>query len=189
MAEIWGYTEEEFARLAAWTQGCGRLVEHEGEIAGMALGFPYGPVGFIGDVLVHEHHRGQGLGQAVTQAAVDALHEAGCETVKLYATPKAIPLYERMGFVGEAEFVVAAGTHKRGRDPDVVPLADHIEAALELDRTVFGGDRGKFMRDQLAAFPETSLAVIDDDGMLAGFAQARPGPEVSELGPIVVRDG
>lgn len=154
----------------------------------MTFAFPWRPVGWIGSVLTLPDHRGQGIGAKVTQAGVDALQEAGCETVKLYATPKAQPLYERLGFTGEAEYTVARGGQRRGRDEDAEPLLDHLDAALELDREAFPGDRSAFIEGKAKAYPETSLAVFED-GELAGYGIARPGPEVTELGPVVAGGG
>ncbi len=189
LGRAWDYSDEAFERLIRWTDGCGRLIVDDGEAIGMALGFPWGEVGWIGDVLVLEDHRGQGLGGQVTEATVAALQGHGCSTVKLYATPKAIPLYERMGFVGEAEYTIARGTHKRGRDPEVEPLADHLEAAIELDQRVFPGHRSRLIRDQAHDHPEVSIALLDDAGDLLGFGMARPADDLSEIGPVVVEGG
>lgn len=189
LGRAWDYSDQGFERLVGWTQGCARLIVDDGQAIGMALGFPWGRVGWIGDVLVLEEHRGQGLGGQVTEATVAALQDHGCTTVKLYATPKAIPLYERMGFEGEAEYTIARGTHKRGRDPEVEPLADHLDAAIELDRTVFPGDRARLLRDQAADHPEVAIALVDDAGDLLGFGMARPAEDLTEIGPVVVRDG
>lgn len=189
LGRAWDYSDQAFERLVGWTQGCARLIVDGGRAIGMALGFPWGPVGWIGDVLVLDEHRGQGLGGQVTEATVAALQDHGCTTVKLYATPKAIPLYERMGFVGEAEYTIARGTHKRGRDPEVEPLADHLDAAIEFDRAVFPGDRARLLRDQAADHPEVAIALLDDAGDLLGFGMARPAEDLTEIGPVVVRDG
>jgi len=155
----------------------------------MTFAFPWRPVGWIGSVLTLPDHRGQGIGQAVTEAGVDALRAAGCETVKLYATPKAIPLYERLGFTGEAEVTVARGGARRGRDPDVEPLTDHVDAMLELDREIFAADRSTFLEAKLDAYPKHGVAVTTEDGRLAGYGIARPGETITEIGPVVAREG
>lgn len=189
LGRAWGYSREAFERLVTWTDGCGRLIVDGDQAIGMALGFPWGEVGWIGDVLVLDEHRGQGLGGQVTEATVAALHDHGCTTVKLYATPKAIGLYERLGFVGEAEYTIARGSHRRGRDPEVEPLADHLSAALELDRAIFPGDRSTLLRRQASDHPEVAIALVDDAGDLLGFGMARPAADLTEIGPVVVRDG
>lgn len=188
LADVWEYGPREFARLVALSEGCS-VVAHDGdEAVGLTLGFPYGPVGWIGAVLVLESQRGRGLGQRLVEASLECLRDRGVETVKLYATPKAISLYERIGFKGEAEFTLASGGHRRGRAPDVAPLDKHLDAALALDSEVFPGDRETLLRRLVADHPDTSIAVLDEAGELAGFGIARPAA-LTEIGPVVVRDG
>lgn len=189
LREEWGYTEELFAELVDLCEGCARIAYEDGEAVAMTFAFPWGPVGWIGSVLTLPEHRGEGIGQAVTEAGIEALQEAGCRTVKLYATPKAIALYERIGFTGEAEFTVARGGARRGRDPEVEPLAEHADAMRQLDREVFDADRSRFLEAKLEAYPETCVAVTTEDGRLAGYGIARPGTNVTEIGPVVARRG
>jgi len=189
LREAWGYTRDVFAELVDLCEGCARVAYHDGEAVGMTFAFPWRPVGWIGSVLTLPDHRGQGIGQAVTEAGIDALEGAGCDTVKLYATPKAIPLYERIGFTGEAEFTVARGGARSGRNPDVEPLTDHVDAMHELDREVFAADRSAFLEAKLEAYPDTSVAVTTGDGRLAGYGIARPGETLTEIGPVVAREG
>lgn len=189
LAEHWGYGLEEFANLVSLSEGCSTIAYVDGEAVGMTFGFPWGDVGWIGSVLTLEAHRGQGIGQAMVEQSIDRLHAAGCDTVKLYSTPKAIALYERIGFEGEAEYLIVNGSHKRGRDPDVTGIADRLGEVLALDRDVFPGDRGAYLEDVVERHPGLAIGVTDTDGDLAGFGMARPGPGVTEIGPVVVRDG
>lgn len=56
---------------------------------------------WIEDVIVDEAARGQGIGEALTQAMIDASRERGCATVDLTSRPTrdaANRLYLRMGF-------------------------------------------------------------------------------------------
>lgn len=189
LREFWGYGSEAFAELVDLCEGCARIAYEDGEAVGMTFAFPWKPVGWIGSVATLPDHRGQGIGRAVTEAGVRALRKAGCQTVKLYATPKAQPLYERIGFTGEAEYTVARGGARSGRDPDVEPLTDHRDAMHRLDREVFKADRSAFLDAKLDAYPDTSVAAVDENGDLAGYGIARPGPALTEVGPIVVRGG
>jgi ribosomal protein S18 acetylase RimI-like enzyme len=56
---------------------------------------------WIEDVIVDGSARGQGVGEALTQAMIDAARERGCATVDLTSRPTreaANRLYQRMGF-------------------------------------------------------------------------------------------
>jgi ribosomal protein S18 acetylase RimI-like enzyme len=56
---------------------------------------------WIEDVIVDESARGKGVGEALTQAMIDAARELGCKTVELTSRPSreaANRLYQRIGF-------------------------------------------------------------------------------------------
>jgi ribosomal protein S18 acetylase RimI-like enzyme len=56
---------------------------------------------WIEDVIVDESARGQGVGEALTQAMIDAARGLGCKTVELTSRPSreaANRLYRRIGF-------------------------------------------------------------------------------------------
>jgi len=184
----WEYTEDEVEQLLAWSRGSSVLAWDGDEVVGMTLGIPCGTVGWIGSVRVAKQRRGAGLGAKLVEACIERLHAAGASTIKLYSTPKAIKLYERLGFVGEAEFIVAMGSHRRGRDTNVVALADHVDEAVDLDATSFAGDRSRIVRDIAKAYPDLAVATLDEEGALTGFGLARPS-EPAGIGPIVVLDG
>lgn len=188
LVDHWGYDEDAFARLLEFSDGCSTVAYVGQDAVGMTLGFPWGEVGWIGSVLTLEDHRGKGIGQATVEASMERLREAGCETIKLYATPKAIPLYERIGFTGEAEYVIQNGSKRAGRDPDVVHLEGREDEVAALDRDVFPGERRAFLEDLIDRNPDTAIGVVED-GQLAGFAMARAGPSVTEVGPVVAADG
>lgn len=63
---------------------------------------PTGVRAWIEDVVVDEAARGQGCGEALTRAALDAARAAGARTVELTSRPSreaANRLYRRLGFV------------------------------------------------------------------------------------------
>lgn len=182
---FWGYPEGAFERLIRHTDGCSVLALKDEEAVGLTLGFPWGEIGWIGGVATLKDHRGDGIGQAMVEATVDALRENGCATIKLYATPKAIPLYERIGFQGEAEYCVANGGQRAGRDPDVIPIIDRIEDVKRLDASIFPGDRGPWLGTLLHEHATTSIGVTDQDDELVGYGIARPGKTLTEIGPVI----
>ena len=76
-----------------------------GEIVGMATlvlyRVPTGLRGYIEDVVVDEQARGQGIGEALTRACLDAAHKAGAPQVGLTSHPGRVAanaLYQKMGF-------------------------------------------------------------------------------------------
>jgi ribosomal protein S18 acetylase RimI-like enzyme len=61
-----------------------------------------------------------------------------------------------------------------------------LEDVLELDREVFGADRGDLLRSLVSAAPEFALAVRERGG-LAGYAFGRYGSRADHLGPWTAR--
>jgi ribosomal protein S18 acetylase RimI-like enzyme len=62
---------------------------------------PTGLRGYIEDVVVDEHARGQGVGEALTKACLNAAKKAGAPQVGLTSHPGRVAanvLYRKMGF-------------------------------------------------------------------------------------------
>ena len=94
-AQGWPHREEDWRFVLGLGEGV--AAEHDGQLAGTALGWRYGP-GFatLGLVIVSEAARGRGIGRALTTAVLDGL---GSRTVLLNATSDGMPLYRSLGFV------------------------------------------------------------------------------------------
>ncbi len=82
-----------------------RDTEHEGKILGSLtlaiFRIPTGVRAWIEDVVVDEAARGQGIGEALTRAALERAAELGSRTVDLTSRPSrqaANRLYQRVGF-------------------------------------------------------------------------------------------
>ncbi|MCW4149146.1 GNAT family N-acetyltransferase [Halomonas sp. 18H] len=71
------------------------------------------PDGHIGRVAVFHEARGQGVGQALMQAAIDTARRRGDARVMLAAQIQALPFYERLGFIAEGETFMEAGIAHR----------------------------------------------------------------------------
>jgi predicted N-acetyltransferase YhbS len=120
----------------------------DGQIAGVAGCVRFGPTGWLGNVAVDDDFRGQGLGRAVSQMAVDWLHEAGVRTVLLTATRLGQPIYERLGFADEG---ISYGIWEQeqapllGCDPSAAVQPGQIDAAIRQDAGATGEDRSGYL--------------------------------------------
>jgi GNAT superfamily N-acetyltransferase len=118
------------------------------QVVGTAASVSFGRSGWLGSVAVDQDWRGQGLGTAVSKAAVDWLLEAGVETVLLTATDLGRPVYDRLGFVDDG---VSYGIWERGRPHlRAAKSADGvrpggIEDAVAYDAKATGEDRREFL--------------------------------------------
>ena len=95
--------------------GAQMFVASDGDrVVGVAASVCFGRTGWLGNVAVEDDARGQGLGRALSQEAVDWLREAGAQTVLLTATQLGKPIYERLGFADEG---VTYGVWQQGGAP------------------------------------------------------------------------
>jgi ribosomal protein S18 acetylase RimI-like enzyme len=196
MAEIFGTGPERLA-FYDWVQGSPDglvLAYREGRrvlATGAALSF--GATGWLGGIGVVPEARRRGLGTAVTRAAIGWLRERGAETTLLLASPDGQPVYERMGFVEEGDYVTyrAPAPVAPAHPPAVRPLRPGDRAAvLALDREATGEERARPLD---AGLPRGALA-LDEAGGLAGVRVDCPWPSqpilarTAEAGGALVED-
>ena len=168
-------------------------------LLGTTVATAYGPLGFIGNVVVDPAARGRGYGKLLMRDAIAWLRGRGVRTVLLDATEDGRPLYRSLGFVGTthswvvwqplADIALADGPLPAGTT--VTSLAPARIARIGmLDRAAFGGDRMGLLAAMLA-LPKTHGYVAEDaGGAVAGYLIARPleAPRAGiYLGPVVAR--
>lgn len=183
--ESWGYTAADFARL--------RELEPEGLFVavadrarvGITAAVTYGPLAYIGAVIVDPRWRGRGVGDALLRACLDFCDDRGVESARLNAYLNVVPFYERHGFRAEFENRRYAGKPEGRVSPGVRLLReDDLAAIADLDGTYFGADRSRLLRRLFQEFPRTSL-VVDDGGDVVTFAFGNAGGGSCEIGPSV----
>ncbi len=84
-----------------------------GEAVGSARLLTLGDTGKIGRVCVLKHARGQGVGAALTRAAIDHFAALGLAKAKLSAQATALPFYENLGFTAHGPVFLDAGIDHR----------------------------------------------------------------------------
>jgi predicted N-acetyltransferase YhbS len=153
------------------------VADLDGELVGAAAGALFGASGWVGGVAVAPERRRAGLGGALTEAVVAQLRERQAATVQLLATELGRPVYERLGFVAEAEYRTLAGPpaprpQARGGTAGVRAGRPSDRAAvLALDRLATGEDRSRLL-DSL--WPAGGLVAGDGDDGPRGFHLASP---------------
>jgi GNAT superfamily N-acetyltransferase len=183
----WNQTVLDWERfLSASPAGC-FAAECEGRVVGTSATIIYeGRFAWIGMVVVHPQHRGQGIGTALLERAIRYLDSRSVPAMKLDATPEGKPLYEKFGFAGEYD--IARWMLKRSRGKQARgKVSREIEDALQLDREVFGADRSALLRSLAAGAPEFVL-VARQEGAVAGYTFGRRGSRADHLGPWMARE-
>jgi predicted N-acetyltransferase YhbS len=158
------------------------LAEADGQIIGTAVATKNGSVGWVGLVFVTPAWRGHGLGRELTRATVDVLHDSGCRTVLLAASGLGKPVYDRLGFVDDGDYVELTGPTLAvppAADPVIRPLRSADLAAVSaLDRLASGEDRAHLIS------PDASGWIAERQGAVHGYALwARPwsfGPTIAD---------
>ncbi|MBN2092711.1 GNAT family N-acetyltransferase [candidate division KSB1 bacterium] len=117
------------------------------EIMGVGNVLINGSVGWLGNIIVPETFRRQGIGQAITEFLIQQLKEQGCRTQLLIATRMGEKLYEKSGFRTSSfyhfyrpKFLVLPELKT------IRPVSfDDFPKILALDRIVTGENRQKFL--------------------------------------------
>jgi GNAT superfamily N-acetyltransferase len=78
----------------------------EDAIVGLGATIIHDDVAWLGHIIVHPDHRGKGIGQQITQSLIDLARQNKCETIYLIATKLGFPVYEKLGFVVDTEYLV-----------------------------------------------------------------------------------
>jgi len=104
-------------------------------------------VGWLGNIIVPEAFRRQGIGQAITEFLIQRLRESGCKTQILIATHLGKKLYEKLGFrihsfyhFYRPKFLILPELKTIRR-----ASSDDFPEILTLDRIVTGENRQKFL--------------------------------------------
>lgn len=81
-------------------------VDMDNQLAGVGATIIHGDVAWLGHIIVSPEYRGKGLGKLITETLVNIAKEYNCQTIYLLATALGAPVYEKVGFVTETEYMI-----------------------------------------------------------------------------------
>lgn len=168
-------------------RGC-FVAEVDGKVVGTAATIVYEQrFAWIGMVLVDPEFRGRGIGTRLLRKTIEHLDGIGIGTMKLDATPAGRPIYQKLGFKDEYE--IERWLLKRSVPEVEAKAGPHAvsDAVLQLDREIFGADRGSLLRSLAAENPDFAL-VTEQNGEIVGYTFGRRGTLADHLGPWMARD-
>jgi GNAT superfamily N-acetyltransferase len=117
----------------------------DGRIAGIGTGIVHGDVAWLGHIIVLPDFRNRGLGGIITKALVENMHAKNCKTIYLIATELGEPVYKKLGFETETEYVFFKDLVKNidwNPSSEVTPYnPSHKEQIATIDKLVSGEDR------------------------------------------------
>ena len=166
---------------------CVVVIDGDGAMAAVGSGIAYGPLGFVGNMIVAEPHRRLGVGSAVLATITEFLEDAGCRRLELNATSEGRPLYERHGFgtIGTSSTARIGGDRALASDPDITVRqaeAADLDAVAAHDRPRFGGDRRPVL-ELLLSDPAARCLLAEAGGSLVGYACLRT--DTPRIGPFL----
>ncbi len=148
----------------------------------------FGHVGWIAMVLVDESYRHRGIASALVKRAIDYLETRSVTSVRLDATHFGRPVYERIGFAAQGEFVrmqgIAQGNRPVTQGDQAAP--GDLESLAALDHEATGTDRWRLL-ERLVIENPASVRVIRAGGQIEGYTMLRPGANATQIGPAVAR--
>jgi len=183
----WNQTAADWARFISTSpEGCFVMECHRNVIGTSATIAYEGRFSWIGMLIVDELYRGQGIGTALLERAIQFLDSQKIPTIKLDATPQGKPLYEKLGFISEygiERWMLSSAAKEKAAEN--VPVS--IEDVLRIDRNIFGANRSGLLRS--LAQEASHLTLVDQqEGEITGYSFGRLGSRADHMGPWVARD-
>ena len=120
-------------------------IEIEGELVSVGTVIYHDDVAWLAHILVHENHRKKGLGRAISKHVLDAALNKGIKTVYLKATDMGAPVYAKLGFEVETEYLIYKEFNTEqieGESENIHPYSDEFKQdILDLDKRISGENR------------------------------------------------
>jgi ribosomal protein S18 acetylase RimI-like enzyme len=172
-------------------------IEGSGALVGMVGAVPFGDVGILCHLAVHNDYRKLSLGVRLSSWAVSYLRSRGAEVIRLDSTRQAERLYGSLGFepvyrrtVYRLDGGILAARLRGSRALDVrlrvTPLLfGDLPELYGVDRWSFGGDRSALIRATLKLHPGWGLVARDASGSIKGYLVRSASGAVVRIGPFM----
>ncbi len=166
----------------------------DGSLAGMVGAVPFGRIGILCHLAVHNGYRKVGLGYRLSSWAVLYLRSRGAEVVRLYSTRQAEGLYLSLGFKPTAPRTVyrlhKAARNLRAREEvdgyrvETLSFED-LPELYGVDYWSYGGDRSALISATLRLHPGRGLVARDSSGRIKGYLVRSSLGRAIRIGPFV----
>jgi ribosomal protein S18 acetylase RimI-like enzyme len=193
--ENWGYTTRDFEN-ALYVEPKGCFVAGTGsEIVGLTTTINYGRMGWIGNVVVRDDRRGEGIGHRLVVHAAGYLKARGVRAVMLNSYLDSVGFYSRMGFEEDDRCIVFSHQgplDDPGQDNKKDMMSgirnmtkDDLGNVFSLDNKVFGSDRTRLLGRIWEDNPELCHVASDLKNDFIGFTMGIGSAQIAEIGPWV----
>jgi predicted N-acetyltransferase YhbS len=186
----WDMAEEDFDfNLKLEPKGCFVLFE-DSERIGIVTTISFGKIGWLGNLIVSENHRGKGAGALLAKHAINHLQNEKVETVGLYSYINTIPFYRKLGFKEDSNFLVLRGKGHFSRHISHERQARKSETQkiVDFDSRCLGFSRAKLLKPLL--LNSSNFAYVAADNVeLEGYTIAKVYDETAQIGPVMCAEG
>ena len=124
----------------------------DGTLAAIGTAIIHGKTAWLAHIIVNKGFRNSGIGTAITQSLIDLINRMPCQSILLIATALGEPVYKKLGFETQAEYLFLENG-AFGDETFTKPILfekKYENAVLKLDREVCGEDRNRLLHDHLA---------------------------------------
>jgi GNAT superfamily N-acetyltransferase len=115
------------------------------KIVGIGTTIIHHDIAWLGHIIVHPDFRNKGIGSGITQQLVDSLQTRHCNTIYLIATDLGAPVYEKLGFETDTEYLFFKDIKVEQSlkiSEHIIPYLDEFkEKIANIDRRVSGENR------------------------------------------------
>lgn len=187
----WNQTARDWELFLALSPGGSRVAVRDGRVIGTVATVRYEDrFSWIGMVLVDTAERGQGIGARLMTEAIEILKDM--PSIRLDATPAGHAVYRKLDFIDEYRLSRMEAADLR---PDTSSAANparpmtpyDLPSIAEFDRRVFGACRRRTLDWMLAGAPEYAW-IVEQNGLVSGYALGRHGFNFAHIGPVIARD-
>lgn len=144
-----------------------KLCEGE-QVIGIGTSMMHEDTAWLACVIIHPDYRNKGLGNILTSKLISDLDQAVYGTIYLDATDFGYPVYKKLGFEVETEYVHLKRESElvsHHISPNIIPYREEFQSQLfDVDELISGERREGILRDFL---PQTYLFV--DQNHVQGF--------------------
>lgn len=143
-------------------------ITSDDEMVGIGTTIIHHDVAWLAHIIVHTEHRKKGIGKLITETLVDSLQSKNCETIYLLATDLGAPVYEKVGFETETEYLFFKDIKIENNSTIPANIAPYKEEFKEqiaaIDKITSGEERMFHLEDHL---PDGFVYV--EKGIVSGF--------------------
>jgi len=185
----WGLEVDDFSfMMQLEPKGCFVAVRGD-DVIGVTTSISFGPIGWIGNVIVEPKERKKGVGAALVSEALQHLKAEGVATVGLYSYWNTVSFYESLGFKADRNFswLVCRKASWKGKSMTNLDSRD-LQVVVIFDEQCFGASRKRLLKAIYHSPIGICHAILEGDKPVT-YLMATRSATSGEIGPWICLPG